>query len=167
MVHSSKVGLFSLPSGSFQYSQVGLLCLQSGSFIFQSGPFIVSKVGPFLLQGGSFLQKHYKIPSLSHFPCMFCQEIIMVSSCMPSGIIRTNNKWNIRCVGTKNDDTQHNFGPRHRGTKFVQPITDIPDHKQLSFSLPIDSKEPWLLHEHKYFKTYLVFWSILMKIVCS
>ena len=57
----------------------------------------------------------------------------MVSSCIPSGIIRTNNKWNIHSVGSKNDDTQHNFGPRHRGTKFVQPIADIPDHDSLIF----------------------------------
>ena len=57
----------------------------------------------------------------------------MVRSCMPSGIIRTSIKWNIHSVGTKNDDTQHNFGPRHRGTKFVQPITDIPDNDSLIF----------------------------------
>ena len=68
----------------------------------------------------------------------------MVSSCMPSGIIRTNIKWNIHSVGTKNDDTQHNFGPRHRGTKFVQPITDIPDHDSLIFHYQ------WILETHSY-----------------
>ena len=36
----------------------------------------------------------------------------------------------------------------------------------LNVSLPIDSREPWLLHEHTDLKTYLVLWFILMKIVC-
>ena len=68
----------------------------------------------------------------------------MVSLYMPFGIIRTNNTRSIHYVGTKNHDTQYNFGPRHRRTQFLQPITAIPDHDSLIFHYQ------WVLESHGY-----------------